>query len=222
MNFRTWPDYARALQITGVEYPGRGSRFGEPPLHCAIDISQQVAFAILARRPGRFALFGHSMGADIAFKTAQVLEVAGVPPLCVCLSARQAPHLPSRRKDIHHLPQHAFREELVRLGGTSPEVVASEELMTLFEPLLRADFCVAEQRQLGDLSPIDAPIMTLSGSSDPFLTEQDAVGWALYTNGPHVHASVDGDHFFITNCANKVVPAVEQALQRMLGGPSTL
>ena len=65
---------------------------------------------------------------------------------------------------------------------------------------------MAEQRQLGDLSPIDAPIMTLSGSSDPFLTEQDAVGWALYTNGRHVHASVDGDHFFITNCANEVVP----------------
>jgi surfactin synthase thioesterase subunit len=75
-------------------------------------------------------------------------------------------------------------------------------------------------RLLGDLSPIDAPIMTLSGSTDPFLNEQDAVGWALYTNGGHVHAAVDGDHFFLISRASEVVPAVEQALQRILDGTS--
>ena len=216
MNFRAWPSHGRALQITGVEYPGRGSRFGEPPLHSVIDMSQQLAAAILARKPAHFALFGHSMGADIAFKTAQVLEAAGVVPLCVCLSARQAPHLPSRRKDIHHLPKNAFREELLRLGGTTPEVIASEELMALFEPLLRADFCLAEQRRLEDLGPIQAPILTLSGSTDPFLNEQDAVGWALYTSSSHAHESVNGDHFFMINRACEVVPVLEQALKRIL------
>ncbi len=216
MNFGAWPSHSRTLQITGVEYPGRGSRFGEPPLHSVIDMSQQLADAILARQPARYALFGHSMGADIAFKTAQVLEAAGVAPMCVCLSARQAPHLPSRRKNIHHLPQNAFREELLMLGGTAPEVIASEELMELFEPMLRADFCLAEQRRLENLGPIQAPILTLSGSTDPFLAEQDAADWALYTSSSHAHASINGDHFFMINRAREVVLVLEQALKRTL------
>ncbi|MFD0392613.1 thioesterase II family protein [Streptomyces nogalater] len=87
------------------------------------------------------ALFGHSMGAMVAFETARLLENA--TPAVLFLSGRQGPT--AERAETVHLDDDArLIEEVMRLDGTDAAVFQDEELLQLVLPALRADYRVVE------------------------------------------------------------------------------
>jgi medium-chain acyl-[acyl-carrier-protein] hydrolase len=79
-----------------------------------------------------FALFGHSMGALLAFEVARHLRRRGKSaPVCLVVSAHRAPHIPDEQDKIHDKPTSDFLEELRRLNGTPAEVLRNDELVEL-------------------------------------------------------------------------------------------
>jgi hypothetical protein len=63
-----------------------------------------------------------------------------------------------------------FADELRRLNGTPPEVLADAELLELVMPILRADFALVETYAYRAEPPLMCPITALGGTSDPPLT----------------------------------------------------
>ena len=94
-----------------------------------------------------FALFGHSMGALLAFELARRIRRAGGPcaSAAVRVSGHRAPELPRRHPAIAHLRDPEFITEICqRYGGVPDEVLRQPELLALFLPCLRADMTLIE------------------------------------------------------------------------------
>ncbi|HEC10580.1 MAG TPA: hypothetical protein ENI86_13620 [Acidimicrobiales bacterium] len=60
--------------------PGREHRFGEKPAPSLTSIAEHICDEISARRPRRLVLYGHSMGALIAYEVAARLGSTLVRP----------------------------------------------------------------------------------------------------------------------------------------------
>lgn len=185
------------LNVVGIELPGRGARSAEA-LCTSLDLLAEDAFRQLSDQiaSAPYALFGHSMGASLAYMTACRLRKAGFPlPAALILSGREAPsaRVPKQR---HLLPKEAFFAELLTLGGCPPQILADSELLAYFEPILRADFKAVETWRVQEESPLDIPFTIMIGQDDD-ISEADAMKWSGYTTRSLELHRFAGDHFFI-------------------------
>jgi medium-chain acyl-[acyl-carrier-protein] hydrolase len=103
--FREWRDHLpQSIELCAVQLPGREMRQRETPIASADDIVEALLPALLPLMDRPFILFGHSMGAVIAFELARGLQQEGRPtPECLIVSGRVAPHRPLTRAPINHL-----------------------------------------------------------------------------------------------------------------------
>jgi surfactin synthase thioesterase subunit len=211
----TYARWKRALspsiEVTPVELAGHGWRFSEP-----LETTMAGAVAQIERQirpsPGRpFALFGHSLGALVAFECALRLERQGLQQPCVLFaSGCEAPSAPERRQ-LRDLSDEALITELRRLDGTPRSVLANSELMQLTLPILRADFQVAASYRGRTREAISTPIRVLDGVADSL--EASAVhAWRSHTRSTWSLQHFEGGHFFIHECQREVLAAIENEL----------
>lgn len=213
--YRRWaealpPDVA----VYPVQLPGRGTRRAEKPFTNIKPLVEALLPVIAPYSDKPFAMFGHSMGASIAFELArQLRRVHGVEPRRLFVSGRRAPHLPKLRRPLHDLPEDEFIEELRRLNGTPPEVLADRQLMELMIPLLRADFSVAETYEFQPGEPLGCPITVFGGVSDEHVEREALAAWREHTSGPFVLRMFEGDHFFVETARPILLQAVAGELR---------
>src|SRR5262245_13516853 len=128
--YRSW---AGALP-PGVELgiallPGREARLHEPPIDRMDTLVASLLKDIAPYLDRPYALFGHSLGALVAFELARALRAAGAPaPRALLVSANPAPQLVHDDPPIHDLPEPLFLEEIRRYGGMPATVLQSPEL----------------------------------------------------------------------------------------------
>src|SRR5690606_29699171 len=115
---------------------------------------------------GRYALFGHSMGALLAFVLAQQQYAQGLPiPGALFVSGSPAPHC--RERDISGQEDDAaLVRALHRHGGTPQEVFASDELLRMTLDTLRADYRVCASFPDQAPSALPVPLHVLAGRRD--------------------------------------------------------
>ncbi|WP_147197601.1 alpha/beta fold hydrolase [Pantoea sp. MBD-2R] len=187
------------IEVHTPELPGRGSRMNEAA-HASMEaLAEQMMTELAPHFERPFALFGHSMGAALAF------EIVGRLPLSaranlrhLFVSACPAPGYPSRRyKQLQGLNDADFVEELRRLGGTPSEVLDNAELMELLLPMLRADFTAVENHQARSGTLLDASVTALVGDRDDKVSAEAAAGWRNTTRGSFESHILPGDHFFL-------------------------
>ncbi len=185
------------ITLEGLELPGRGRRGLEPLCPSLEDLAEDVFRQIQSRAvPGCYAIYGHSMGALLAYLTAHRIRRAGLPPPeSLFVSGSSAPAaLPAR--DRHRLPPTEFVAMLRELGGCPPQILEDAEMLDFFEPILRSDFKAVETWQYRQAAPLDLPLIVMAGDQDE-TTVADASGWTTETTGPCRVIEFSGDHFFI-------------------------
>src|SRR5215471_2589470 len=198
-NFRTWHESLPAnIEVCPVQLPGRETRMREEPFSSVVPMTDALASAIRSYLDKPFVLFGHSMGAVIAFELARKLRRDhNILPECLIVSARIAPHVPIPRPPINKLPQEQFVEGLKRLDGTPKEVLEDKGLMKLIMPLLRADLAVHEEYAYTPEPPLKCDILAFGGLHDPEASREGVAGWRNHTEGKFLSRMVPGGHFYI-------------------------
>ena len=187
----------RTLQVCPVQLPGRETRIHEPRFR-SLDLLVDAALTALVPHFDRpFALFGHSMGALIAYVISVRLARMGLPaPRHLFVSARRAPQLPSR-ESLREFDDAQLCDRLRELGGIPPEVLASPELMALLLPILKDDFALTESgHDTGD-ALLTCPISAFGGIDDREVSRADLDGWRERTTGRYRLRLLPGDHFFL-------------------------
>ncbi|TSJ87508.1 thioesterase II family protein [Chitinimonas sp. BJB300] len=163
--YRNWVDRMPAfIDVCPVQLPGRGNRFGEAPFRAvgALVDTLLESIAPLLDRP--VALFGHSMGAALAFATATELEQQGRQVVHLFASGRRAP-LSAFTTALHRLGDAALEIYLRDLRGTPQIVFEDAELKATVFELLRADLALNDSYVAGE--PLArVPISALGGNSD--------------------------------------------------------
>lgn len=137
------------------------------------------------------------MGAQVAFETCRLLEQRGLAPQGLIISGCHAPHLHSERQ-LSHRDDADFIAELIDIGGCSPELRENRELMSLFLPLLRADF--TPPRAITTTRPTSvrrcARLRCYCAAATIAKPRQQVDArrqWLSHVTGPVV---IDGDHFY--------------------------
>jgi surfactin synthase thioesterase subunit len=103
-------------------------------------------------------------------------------------------------------------EQLRTLNGTSEEVLANEELMSLTLPILRADFLLCGCFQPVQRPLLKCPVHVLGGTSDKATTEQ-LIGWSQETHGSFSVDMLAGGHFFIHEHEARVLRMIKSHLE---------
>lgn len=194
-----WADgLPAALEVCPVQLPGRGTRLSEPPFGRLDDMVPLAAEALVPYLDRPFALFGHSMGALLAFEVARYLRRHHrVAPARLVVSGHSGPQLPDRNPPLHGLPEPEFRERLRELNGTPPEVLEHPELMQLLIPILRADFAASETYVYRAEEPLDCAIGAYGGLADLHVSRAELEAWREQTTGPFSLRMLPGDHFYL-------------------------
>ena len=210
--FREWPSvFGPRVEVVAVQLPGREQRIRERPVIDPIEVASTIAAA--ADRP--YAIFGHSMGARLAFEVVRELHRTSRPlPLRLYPSGINPPHLPtagpfaglSKRSD----------EELmtgVAEGGGVPEaVLAVPELFSLFLPVLRADLTWVDDYVYTESPPLPVPVVAFAGDTDPVASPSRMDGWHDHTDAGFTLHTLPGGHFFIIDHLPKMAALIEEDL----------
>ena len=200
------------IELRPIELAGRGRRIGEDMyknLEEVVDDVFQLIRGEIQQSP--YMLYGHSMGALITYELAQKINDFRLPkPVHLFFSGKGAPHVKRLdKKKYHLLDEKAFREEVINLGGTPPELFEHPELMELLLPLLKNDFRIAETySHAGSIRPFDQDITVLLGREDDLTTEQ-CEEWAKHTSEKCQFHYFPGGHFFINNEAVNITQIIK-------------
>jgi medium-chain acyl-[acyl-carrier-protein] hydrolase len=191
--FRPWhTKLARVADVVPIEIAGHGARRSEPLPVTFETALASVWPAVRDRTTGRYALFGHSLGALYAFELARRLAP---PPLALIVSGRNTPARSSEMPQCHELPDTAFADRLASYGGIPIEIYRDTELMRLFLPVLRADMRIAECYRRPAGPSLRCTIIAFYGEQDPLVSPDGAAGWRSETTGGCEIVSVPGGHF---------------------------
>lgn len=205
------------IEVCAMQLPGRGTRFAEPPRHTLQPLVDDLALAIAGQPAVPFALFGHSLGALIAFDVAQALRRDRLPlPSHLFVSGCRAPSVAREPKGLHLLPDAEFMAALRGYNGTPAEVLANAELMALVMPVLRADFALVDDFRYRQRPALPVPLTVLAGRGDEPSTLDGIEAWAAESNDFRGVHWFDGDHFFVNSAAAAVTAAIGQALAMRL------
>jgi len=162
-----------------------------------------------------FALFGHSVGALLAFAVAQHIRWReGCEPVHLFVSGRSAPQCTEIRPPAYNLPDDEFIERVVSFNGMSSELLANRELLELTLPVLRADFEVYETYRHTAGPLLQCPITALGGKEDTDAPPPQVEAWCEQTTGSARAVFLPGDHFFIHTAEADVLQIVSSALKQ--------
>jgi len=216
--YREWENELPAeVHLCRVQLPGREERLRESPLTRCADIAAALVEHLQPWLDLPVAFFGHSMGALLAFEAQRLMaQTSGILPKHLFLSGRRAPHLPSRTRDLHNLPENELRRELLRFNGTHEKVLRDRELMALIVPILRADFRVCETHAYSPGEPAPVPISVFGGINDPEATRDELDAWSKHTSSTMRLRMFPGDHFFLHSMRAGIISAIMEDLSPYL------
>ena len=213
--YRKWPELLPAdTELIAINLPGREARLAEPPTHSIEGSAATVARALAEDRPRPTILFGHSMGALIAYETAHALCARGArPDLALVVSGRESPDRTMGDPAFLRLPDATFLEYVAnRYGGIPIEVMQEPELRELVVPPLRADFAAVAAYREPSRPALDLPLVILSGIDDRQTAGDQAEGWRSRSSGPIRERSFPGGHFYLVQQMKQVIAEALAAL----------
>lgn len=201
-----------AVDVLAIQYPGRQDRRSEPSVQDLHVLARQI-FTVLRPRTDRpMALFGHSMGASLAFEVARLLETeAGVVPRRLFASGRRAPST-HRDERVHLMDDQGVIDELRKLNGTGGGMLADDEMIRLILPAVRADYTAAETYRASSGGPLSCPITVFTGSDDPKVSLDEARAWQAHTTADFDFRAFPGGHFFLTQHQAGVLGVMKEQL----------
>lgn len=195
-SYRFMEEYFLEHEFINLELPGRGRRTREEKLNDSTAAVEDMFNQLNERLGGgeEYVIYGHSMGALLAFGVSSKMTQIGAPPRRLVVSGSAGPGV-GEKKGVFNYPDKEFQEELAQLGGMHEDLLNNEEIMSFFTPILKADFQIAEEFKSEEYMPLKAPIHAIMGDAEVNAASID--NWKEYTTGHFEKSVLTGNHFFI-------------------------
>ena len=204
------------IDVCPVLLPGREGRLRENSMIDAVALAREIVAATNPYLDMPFAIFGHSMGALLAYEWTVQLAKAKLPePVCLFVSGREGAHLPLPYPEIHRLGDKELVAELQRrYGGTPDSLLDDAELREVFLPILRADLNLVETYRHGPETVLQCQIMAFAGKDDKSVSDAGLEAWGTLTRGTFSSCRFTGDHFYTIGEGQ---PELLKAIAKRLG-----
>lgn len=193
-----------------LELPGRGGRHAEANLTSVSDMVNDLLQQ--TRRyveTGPYLLYGHSMGALLAFELTRRLRAESLPlPAGLLLTGRSAPNLTlARHRRMAHYSSEEFWHELGELGGVPAELLQCRELQAYYEPSIRADIRALETYCYQPDDPLPLPIIVRAGDQEG-IAPDELRQWQHQTCYEVDWDYLSGNHFFIFSFPGEILQLI--------------
>ncbi len=212
--YRRWIDLVPAdVEVLSICYPGRQDRFGEPFATSVDSLAVGIGAALGSLADAPLALFGHSMGAVVAYETMLRLEMSyGIVPRHLFVSGCWAPNRVGDR-DLE-LTDDELISHIRRLGNVHTELFESAELRELLLSALRADYRLLNAYRRDQIHRVAAPVVAYSGDVDPGCSPAQVAEWSAVTRHPFAVQVFTGDHFYLNAAAPELIQDILNRLDR--------
>ena len=121
MTYNSWRvALAGRYEVRIVDAPGRVGRPADPPARTVAELVSSVAERAEAVVRPPYLLYGHSLGALLAFETARRLTARGAAPALLVVSGRNGPAVGSAAAAISTLPDSEFLHAVDQLDRSMP------------------------------------------------------------------------------------------------------
>lgn len=209
--YMRWSDRLPGTEVWGVQLPGRGSRLGEPPFMNMTDLVDAVVAGLDFTGP--YVLFGHSLGALVAFETAHAMHDRGLPgPRALLLSGTAAPHVLRPFPSLSDLEGAELVAAVERVYGPVPtEIHQDTELRDMLLDGLRADLRIVGQYAHRERPALAIPITVFAGTEDDE-TPDELAAWQACTTAACEVRMFRGDHFYFRESPDAFFAALTAAL----------
>ena len=199
------------LSIEAISLPGRESRISESIPETLEDLASLLCHEIIPAIRGPYCLFGYSMGALLAYEIAIKLQSHQyrLPEKFFALAASAPQCDRAQQPLIHELTSEAFNQQLSELGGTPSEVLASPELMELFEPILRQDFKLCETYQASGQQKLDCPIFIFEAKDDSLVPAEHSAPWQDLSLAYSKRYQLPGGHMLNAKTFASLLPIIK-------------
>ncbi|MGI5521526.1 thioesterase II family protein [Micromonospora sp. CA-259024] len=214
--FRPWAALVpEGVEVLAAQYPARETRFLDTPAETMAELVDELADASVGLFDTTVALFGHSMGASVAYELSiRLRERDGTAPDALFVSGRGGPGR-ERRPGLTDAGDDELVEALLRMGGTDAEVLHDPDLRDVVLPAIRADYRLLDRytpRRPDDRSMLDTPVTAYYGSDDTDLLPDDVHAWSAITRSMFRTRSFPGGHFYLADVADDLLGDLLQHL----------
>jgi pyochelin biosynthesis protein PchC len=199
------------VDVLAIQYPGRQDRRAETPIDDICKLADIITAELAPWRDLPLALFGHSMGATIAFEVAGRLSHNGNPPITLFASGCRAPAM-YRDARLHLADDATLVANLIHLSGTNARMLEDREVVEMILPALRSDYHAVETYRYRDDVTLSCPITVFTGDADPQVAMAEALAWRAHTEGPFRIEVFSGGHFFLNDHADEVPAFIREQL----------
>lgn len=216
-SYHSWGNaFGDDVEVLATRYPGRQERIAEPCLESMEELADAITAAVLPLLDKPLALFGHSMGASLAYEVAVRLERKhGFCPSVLLVSSQRPPH-GQRPRTAHLGGTESVLAEVRKLGGTDAALLEDPDLRELVLPALLADFTVVgryAEKGPRPAVPVRCPVIGYVGDRDPNVTAEEVAAWAGVAPKGFELKVLEGDHFYLAPRRDELVADLASRLR---------
>ena len=201
------------IEIIPIELAGRGERNKEPFCKNFKELLLDISIQITNNHLEKYAFFGHSMGALIAYEIMyQLLNQGFPPPIHIFFSGSNPP---SHKSDIFfkQLNENDLINELKKIGGISETIFEYPELVEVILPIIQADYKVMNTYNFtSQIKKMKNDVTIILGENDSTIIYEEIAKWRLLTIGKCSIYFMKGEHFYINSNLKDLLKLIELKL----------
>ncbi|MEU5839508.1 alpha/beta fold hydrolase [Streptomyces diacarni] len=214
--YRSWPKRGEGSpQVVPLQLPGREERFLDAPWTDALEAATDLARSALRMVDGTgpVALFGHSIGAVLAYETARKLQAQGFEQLQHLFVSGSPGPWSGRTERATGLDDDSFVARVAEFAGYRHSALDDPDLREVLLPLLRADVALHENYKPVSDEPLTVPVTALRGVDDTLVSRAQCEEWAAVTSGPFGMTELPGGHMYLIGNEQRVLDVIDAAVE---------
>lgn len=154
-------------RVWALQPPGRENRLSEPPPGSLQELATELLDAVICELPASVGLYGHSLGAIVAYEIALQMEQRGRQPQFLMVGGARSPEQFGAAGSLGvDLSDEALLSNSTALGGRWSEFT-DPEFAQLMLGVLRSDLRLGFGYQPRDEVKLACPIIACAGAADP-------------------------------------------------------
>jgi len=191
--FRKWK--FKGIEIIPIDLPGRGKNICLPMINTFIEAKTFVENEISKEISNneRWAIFGHSMGAYIAYEITK--DVINKPDLLILSGINLFEK--SGTLSILENDDYELINNLGYIGGIPQNMIDNKYFVEWFAPLIRCDLEVVNTYVYSENTKVvNIPTIVINSSDDALIDSEDSEKWKRYFE-VFDYKLIQGDHFSV-------------------------